>query len=217
MFLLWRERGPQLLISQEQMERLFKDEEVIHYEPIRGWEHTQFGLRCGFKLDKPYAMQLAPGRRATCRARITHLKHGDSHWRMTLRIDRTVQDTPRFLQASGGKPRGQDLNKGQPGPPVWDDMAKGYTHMPAKALRDAGEAIDDETLGRYTKEGWERHEARLEEQMNQLPPMEQLAFVLKLAEEEGVDPEHVHSAMRRRSKALLRQIEQQRMRRRAAA
>lgn len=191
-----------MLITQEQMERLFKDEEVTHYEPIRGWEHTQFGLRCGFKLDKPYAMQLAPGRRATCRARIIHLKHGDSHWRMTLRIDYSREETPRFLQRSGGKPRGRDET---------DPVARGYTHMPAKALRDAGEAIDDEALGKYTKEARERDEVRRVEEEDERPLIEQLAFVLKLAEEEGVDPEHVHSTMRRRIRALWRQIEQKRM------
>lgn len=187
-----------MLITQEQMERLFKDEDVTHYEPIRGWEHTQFGLRCGFKMDKPYAMQLAPGRRATCRARITQLSHGDSHWRMTLKIDRVVEDTPRFLQRSGGKPRGRDET---------DPVARGYTHMPAKALRDAGEAIDDETLTRYSKEAGERHDV-FQTALEDVPIAQQLAYELERAANLGVDSVHSRMAIMRRIRQLRRKNDQ---------
>lgn len=180
------------------MERLFKDEEVIHYEPIRGWEHTQFGLRCGFKVDKPYAMQLAPGRRATCRARIIHLKHGDSHWRMTLRIDHSREETPRFLQRSGGKPRGRDET---------DPVARGYTHMSAKALRDAGEAIDDETLGRYTKEAQERDAAR-QDAIDSRPLHEQMAHEMEMWKLAGLDTKHDEMVFSRRLRVMRRKRQQ---------
>jgi hypothetical protein len=159
-----------------------------------------------FTHTKTYAAQIKkPGEppKTSCRMHVVSCVHDvpGKCWKLHLRIARVQQEPPRLLKA--GLVVKTNL-------PEEHARARGYTDRPSEALSREPEAIPAEVQEKYSKERREAHEEFLAT-LDERPAMEQLAFALRLAEEEGVDPAHVHSQMRRRAKSLLRQIEQRRI------
>jgi hypothetical protein len=203
--LLGLPEGRAVILAQEQLERLFAgvlvehfiDLQPTHVERLLGGRTIR---HCPVSVGKRYPVHPAFGKPASCEVLIVGVDTTwATGWPVKLKRVTVEQVGPRYLQASGGRERGSAT----PG----DSIARGYTHTAAKALRDAGEAIDDETLGRYSKEAQEKHTAFLEG-LDSRPLHEQLAYALEGAELVGVDHRHEQMVIRRKIRALLRKIDQ---------
>lgn len=201
-----------MILAQDQLEALFAGETIDHHSKRTPSEWNDFNWTCRFKPGVSYAACLW-GKRASCRVKVlTVVPLGEEGWRLRLQIDRTREDRPVFLQRSGGRPRGRDEAAGDRNvTEAQRQVARGYTHMPSRALRDAGEAIDDETLARYSRERREAHEAFLAA-LDERPVIEQLVYELHRAQRVGTDSTWVHSVIMRKVRRLRRENDQRSLR-----
>jgi hypothetical protein len=193
-----------MILTSEQIADLFAGRVIDHYEPVR--RHHKQVLKDGSEIlarpwsrTRSYAAQL-PGKKASCQVLVLACVHDSTtdRWFLSLKIERVQQEPARLLK------RGVIT---QTSAPEESSRAHGYTDRPSEALKAEPEAVDAETLDKYSKQAQERHSAFLDA-LEERPLLEQLAYELRRAEEVGVDARHVHSALQRRIRALRRQIDQ---------
>lgn len=194
-----------MILNEAQIEDLFAGKLVEHFIDLQPThiERLQGGRtirHCPVRVGKRCAVQMSIGKPASCDALVVAI---DTSWATgwPVKLKRAlVQEEPVRLLRTGLIVQNDKLAKDDP-------RSFGYTERPSEALPGEPEAIDAETLSRYSKEANERHTA-FQDALDERPLLEQLAYELRRAEEVGVDAKHVHSAIQRRIRALRRQIDQ---------
>jgi hypothetical protein len=193
-----------MILTSEQIADLFAGRVIDHYEPVR--RHHKQVLKDGSEIlarpwsrTRSYAAQL-PGKKASCQVLVLACVHDSTtdRWFLSLKIERVQQEPARLLK------RGVIT---QTSAAEESSRAHGYTDRPSEALRGEPEAIDAESLDRYSKVASERHTAFLDA-LDDVPLEEQLAYELRRAREVGTDDTHARMAIQRRIRALRRKNDQ---------